>query len=76
MLNEAVVEGFLDCRFEDMELEFPRIYPNNALVGIFCQYVEGNYYEWLKDRIKSFFDHGEHDWEWVKKRVNMISKED
>ena len=41
MLNEAVVEGFLDCRFEDMELEFPRIYPNNALVGIFCQYVAG-----------------------------------
>jgi hypothetical protein len=32
-------------------------------------YVEDDYYEWLKDNFKSFCDHGETDWEWIKGKV-------
>jgi len=35
----------------------------------FCQYVEDDYYEWLKDNFKSFFDHGNPDWEWIKEKI-------
>jgi hypothetical protein len=39
------------------------------LVEAFCQYVEGDYYEWLKDNFKSFFGDGELDWEWIRGKI-------
>ncbi len=38
------------------------------LVEAFCQYVEDDY-EWLKDNFKSFFNHGNPDWEWIRGRI-------
>jgi hypothetical protein len=34
------------------------------------------FYEWLKDNFKSFFEHGEPDWECIRERVlyKMIRK--
>jgi len=69
MLDREVVEEFLDCQFEDIELEIPQDISKEQLVEAFCQYVEGDYYEWLKDNFKSFFNHGEPDWEWIRERV-------
>ena len=69
MLNRQVVEEFLNCEFEDGDLEIPGDIPKNALVEAFCQYTEDDYYEWLKDNFKSFFDHGDPDWEWVRGRI-------
>jgi hypothetical protein len=34
-----------------------------------CQYVEDDYYEWLKDNFKSFFGDGELDWEWIREKI-------
>jgi len=31
--------------------------------------VEDDYYEWLKDNFKPFFDHGNPDWEWIRERI-------
>ena len=28
-----------------------------------------DYYEWLKDNLKSFFNHGNPDWDWVRNRI-------
>lgn len=69
MLDRAVVEEFLDCQFEDMELEIPKNISKEDLVEAFCQFVEDDYYEWLKDNFKSFFNHGNPDWEWIRGRV-------
>lgn len=69
MLDRGVVEEFLDCQFEDMDLEFPKDISKEDLVEAFCQFVEDDYYEWLKDNFKSFFNHGNPDWEWVRKRI-------
>ena len=70
MLDRDVVEEFLDCEFEELELGIPEDISKNALVEAFCQYVEDDYYEWLKDNFKSFFDHSEPDWEWIREKLS------
>jgi hypothetical protein len=66
MLDRDVVEALLDEEFEDPEMEIPKDIDKKALVEAFCQYTEDDYYEWLKDNFKSFFNHGDPDWEWIK----------
>jgi len=75
MLDRAVVQEFLDCRFADMELEIPEDISKRQLVEAFCQYVEDDYYEWLKDSFKSFFNHGNPDWERIRDRTEQWSEE-
>jgi len=75
MLDRDVIEEFLDCQFEDMELEIPKDISKEQLVEVFYQYVEDDYYEWLKDNFKSFFNHGNLDWEWIRGRVKAATVE-
>jgi len=67
MLDRGVVKEFLDCELQ--EIEIPEDISREALVEAFCQYTEDDYYEWLKDNFKSFFNHGNPDWEWVRGRI-------
>jgi hypothetical protein len=69
MLDRDDVEEFLDCRFEEQGIETPDDIPKEQLVEAFCQYVEDDYYEWLKDNFKSFFGDGEIDWDWIRQRI-------
>jgi len=69
MLNREVVKEFLNCQFEDMGPEIPVDISKEQLVEAFCQYVEDDYYEWLKDNFKSFFNHGNPDWEWIRGKI-------
>jgi hypothetical protein len=69
MLDRDVVEEFLDCKFKDLELELPDNINKKALIEAFCQYTEDDYYEWLKDNFKSFFNHGNPDWEWIREKI-------
>ena len=69
MLDRAVVEGFLDCRFKELKIRIPKDIKKEALVEAFCQYVEDDYYEWLKDNFESFIGDGEIDWERIKARI-------
>jgi hypothetical protein len=71
MLDRDVVEEFLDCKFGELEIEIPTDISKEQLVEAFCQYVEDDYYEWLKDNFKSFFEHGEPDWEWIRGKVRI-----
>jgi biotin-(acetyl-CoA carboxylase) ligase len=71
MLDRDDVEEFLDCKLTELEIEIPKDISKEQLVEAFCQYVEDDYYEWLKDNFKSFFDHGEPDWEWIRDRVRV-----
>ena len=36
---------------------------------------EDDYYEWLKDNFKSFFNHGNPDWEWIRGRLTKSEKQ-
>ena len=69
MLDREVAEDFLDCKLKEWDLEIPQDIPKEALVETFCQYTENDYYEWLKDNVKSFFNHGNPDWEWIRGRL-------
>ena len=75
MLDRDVVEILLDEEFEDMELEIPEDVDKKALAEAFCQYTEDDYYEWLKDNFKSFFNHGDPDWKWIRDKVKALTVE-
>jgi hypothetical protein len=69
MLDRDVIEEYLGWEFDELELEIPEEIDKNALVEAFCQYTEDDYYEWLKDNFKSFLNHGDPDWEWIKEKI-------
>ncbi|GAH15588.1 unnamed protein product, partial [marine sediment metagenome] len=63
------VEEFLDGEFEEGDWEIPKDIPKDKLVEAFCQYTENDYYEWLQDNFKSFFNHGDPDWKWIRDKI-------
>jgi hypothetical protein len=69
MLDREVVREFLNDELKELEIELPKDIREDLLVETFCQYVEDDYYEWLKDNFKSFFEHGDPDWDWVREAV-------
>jgi len=69
MLDRQVVEEFLDGEFEGRDWEIPRDISKKDLVETSCKYVEDDYYEWLKDDVKSFFDGNPH-WDWIREKIN------
>ncbi len=75
MLDRTVVEEFFDCKLKDLDLEVPGDIPKEALVEAFCQYTEDDYYEWLKDNFKSFFEHGNPDWDWIRNKIKTYEKQ-
>jgi hypothetical protein len=71
MLDRDDVEEFLDCKLKELEIEIPKDISKEQLAEAFCQYVEDDYYEWLKDNFKSFFEQGELDWEWIRRKIGV-----
>ena len=73
MLDRQVVEEFLNCELEGLEI--PEDVSMDDLVEAFCQYTEDDYYEWLKDNFKSFFDHSNPDWDWIREKIKANEKQ-
>ena len=67
MLDRTVVNDFLMEQLE--EIKIPKNIKLNKLVECFSQYTEDDYYEWLKDNFKSFFNYGNPDWKWINERI-------
>jgi hypothetical protein len=72
MLDRDVVKELLDEELD--EIEIPRELSREAITEAFCQYVEDDYYDWLKDNIRSFFNHGSPDWTWIAEKAELASK--
>ncbi len=72
MLDRKVVRELLDEELEEMEI--PEDIFKEALTEAFCKYVEDDYCDWLKDNFKSFFNYGNPDWKWVRKRIKKRGK--
>lgn len=72
MLDRQVVKEFLEEELDGIRI--PRKVHMEDLVEAFCEYVEDDYYDWLKDNFKSFFNHGNPDWKWIKERIKNYYK--
>lgn len=75
MLDRAVAQELLDDEFNDLNLEIPDDISKDALVETFCQYTEDDYYEWLKDNFKSFFNHGDPDWDRIRNKIKSLDQQ-
>ncbi len=73
MLDRDIVREFLDGELEEVGAEMPEDIDGDSLVETFCRYVEDDCYEWLKDNFRSFFDHGNPDWHWIRQRIGQRS---
>ncbi len=73
MLDRLVVADFLKEELKEQEIGLPRDMTFKMLVEAFCQYTEDDYYEWLRDNYKSFFNHGNPSWKWIKKQMQKDS---
>jgi len=69
MLDRGVIEELLDWEFEGLDLEIPEDISREAVIEAFCQYVEDDYYEWLKDNLRLFFDHGNPVWNRIIEKI-------
>ena len=67
MLDRQVVKEFLQKKLNGIEI--PENISFDNLVETFCKYTEDDYHEWLKDNFKSFFNHGNPAWDWVRERI-------
>jgi DNA-binding SARP family transcriptional activator len=72
VLDRKVVEEFLKEKLESIEI--PKDISFEELIKAFSLYVENDYYEWLKDNFKSFFNYGNPDWDWIRKRIEHHSR--
>ncbi len=67
VLDRKAVREFLDEELK--ETKIPDDILKEALTETFCKYVEDDYYEWLKDNFKSFFNSGNPDWERIREKI-------
>lgn len=67
LLDRKVVREFLEEEF--MGIEIPDDISKEEIVEAFYNYVEDDYYEWLKDNFKSFFNYGKPNWQWIRERI-------
>ena len=74
MLDRTVVKEFLEEELEEREISIPSDITEDKLVETFCQFTEGDYYEWLKDNFKSFFEHGNPDWDWIREKIKKYDQ--
>jgi len=67
MLDREVIKDFLIAEFEDI-CPIPDGINLDKLAEDFSVYVENDFYQWLKDNFKSYFDPID-DWESIKDKL-------
>ena len=72
MLDRKVVEWLLLEELKDRGIRIPKRIDKEKLVEAFCRFTEDDYYEWLKDNFKTFFNHGNPDWGWIEEKIAEI----
>ncbi len=74
MLDRVVVAEFLKDELKDDGIRLPRSINFKKFTELFCRYVEDDYYEWLKDNYKSFFEHEPPNWKVIRKKISEMKK--
>lgn len=71
MIDRQSVKEFLEEELD--EIVIPENILFSDLLETFCNYVEDDYYEWLNDNFKSFFNCGNPDWKYIKEQIKHNS---
>ena len=74
MLDRNVVKEFLEAALRERRIKIPNGISKMSLTETFCQFTEHDYYEWIKDNFRTFFNHGMPDWNWIRERISHYSK--
>ncbi len=74
MLDREVVGELIEEKFKEGGIKIPRGLSKKVLTEIFCKYTEDDYYEWIQDNFKTFFNYNVPDWDWIKGRIKHYSK--
>ena len=69
MLDRTMVAELLNWEFADTEIELTPGIAKDQLIETFALFTEDDLSEWLKDNLKSFFNHGDPDWDWIRGRI-------
>ncbi|MFC2122383.1 hypothetical protein ACFLRP_01710 [Bacteroidota bacterium] len=69
MLDRDSVEEFLDSEMGYGEIEVPPDLSKADVVDAFYNYIETEYYEWLRENYMAFFNDGDPDWDWIKEQI-------
>lgn len=69
MLDREVVKDLIGEELKERGIRIPKGISKETLTETFCKYTEDDYYEWIKDNFKTFFNHGTPDWNWIKERI-------
>jgi len=72
MLDRKAVREFLEEELEEIEISKDMF--KEVLVEAFYKYVEDDYYEWLKNNFKTFFNYGNPDWLWIRERIKKYGR--
>ena len=67
MIDKKIVQEFLEEELN--EIDIPKNILFNDLLETFYNFVENDYFEWLKDNFNSFFNCGNPDWKYIKERI-------
>ena len=76
MLDRDVIKEFLVEELKERGMKISKGISKKSLTETFCKYTEDDYYEWIKDNFKSFFNCGGGsgpDWDWIKERIEHYS---
>lgn len=71
MLDRMAIKEFIERELKERGIKIPKGISKEVLVETFCKYTEDDYYEWVKDNFKSFFNH---DWDWIKERIQHYAE--
>ncbi len=69
MLDRESIEEFLDSELGYGDMEIPSDISKGDLVEAFSNYIETEYYEWLRENFMAFFNDGEPDWDWIREQI-------
>jgi len=74
MLDRDSVEEFLDSEMGYGEIEVPPDISKADVVDAFYNYIETEYYEWLRENYMAFFNDGDPDWDWIKEQIGSYEE--
>jgi len=69
MSDRESIEEFLDSELGYGDMEIPSDISKGDLVEAFSNYIETEYYEWLRENFMAFFNDGEPDWDWIREQI-------